>query len=159
LYKAKEHFKSAKWATAMRILIFNWRDIKNPEAGGAEVHLHEVFRRIAPRAEVTLVSCRFKGCQKSETIDGIKVIRVGNRFLFNFAAFWHFVTRLKDDGFDIIVDDVSKVPLFTPLYREVDAHILQKDSLRGWVQKYGGRIDRHGDTWIQYCKYPLRCKP
>ncbi|MCK4242803.1 MAG: glycosyltransferase family 4 protein [Dehalococcoidia bacterium] len=116
MYKAKEHFKSAKWATAMRILIFNWRDIKNPEAGGAEVHLHEVFRRIAPRAEVTLVSCRFKGCQKSETIDGIKVIRVGNRFLFNFAAFWHFVTRLKDDGFDIIVDDVSKVPLFTPLY-------------------------------------------
>lgn len=100
----------------MKILIFNWRDIKNPEAGGAEVHLHEIFRRIAPRAEVTLVSSRFKGCQKSETIDGIKVIRVGNKFLFNFAAFWHFVTGLKNESFDIIVDDVSKVPLFTPLY-------------------------------------------
>ena len=100
----------------MKILIFNWRDIKNPEAGGAEVHLHEVFGRIAHRAEVTLVSSRFKGCQKSETIDGIKVIRVGNKFLFNFAAFWHYVSRLRNESFDIIVDDVSKVPLFTPLY-------------------------------------------
>ena len=100
----------------MKILIFNWRDIKNPEAGGAEVHLHEIFKRITPRAEVTLVSSKFKGCLKSETIDGIKVIRVGNKFLFNFAAFWHFVTVLKNESFDIIVDDVSKVPLFTPLY-------------------------------------------
>ena len=29
----------------MRILIFNWKDIRNPEAGGAEVFTHEVAKR------------------------------------------------------------------------------------------------------------------
>jgi len=100
----------------MKILIFNWRDILNPEAGGAEIHLHEIFRRIAQRADITLVSSKFEGCHKSETIDGIRVIRVGNKFLFNFAAWWYFVTRLKSETFDIIIDDINKVPLFTPLY-------------------------------------------
>jgi len=100
----------------MKILVFNWRDIRNPEAGGAEVHLHEIFARIAQKVDVTLISSMFKGCRKSETIDGIKVIRVGNKFLFNFAAIWHFVVRLKSADFDIVVDDINKVPLFTPLY-------------------------------------------
>ena len=30
-----------------RVLLVNWRDIRNPEAGGAEVHLHEVAMRMA----------------------------------------------------------------------------------------------------------------
>jgi len=30
----------------MRILIFNWRDIKNPEAGGAEVVNKELVERL-----------------------------------------------------------------------------------------------------------------
>ena len=29
------------------ILLVNWRDIAHPEAGGAEVHAHEIFRRLA----------------------------------------------------------------------------------------------------------------
>jgi glycosyltransferase involved in cell wall biosynthesis len=100
----------------MKILVFNWRDILNPEAGGAEVHLHEIFTRIAQEADITLISSRFKEAPKSETVDGIKIIRVGNKFLFNFAALWHYMTRLKRANFDIIVDDINKVPLFTPLY-------------------------------------------
>ena len=31
----------------MKILILNWQDIKNPFGGGAEVHMHEIFKRIA----------------------------------------------------------------------------------------------------------------
>jgi hypothetical protein len=39
----------------LRILVFNWQDIRNPLAGGAEVHLHEIFSRIARLGhEVTL---------------------------------------------------------------------------------------------------------
>jgi len=29
----------------LKILIFNWRDIRNPEAGGAEVFTHENAKR------------------------------------------------------------------------------------------------------------------
>ncbi|RLB13547.1 MAG: hypothetical protein DRG35_06745 [Deltaproteobacteria bacterium] len=101
----------------MRILIFNWRDIKNPEAGGAEVHLQEIFKRIAKKGhEVILISSKFNGCKDSEVIDGIKVIRIGNKFNFNFAATFYYLTKLRKEKFDIIVDDISKIPLCTPLY-------------------------------------------
>ena len=33
----------------MRILLVNWNDRANPHAGGAEIHLHEIFGRLAAR--------------------------------------------------------------------------------------------------------------
>ncbi len=33
----------------MDILWFNWRDIRNPEAGGAEVYTHEIAKRLAEK--------------------------------------------------------------------------------------------------------------
>jgi hypothetical protein len=30
----------------MKILVANWRCIKNPEMGGAEIHFHEIFKLI-----------------------------------------------------------------------------------------------------------------
>ena len=30
-----------------RILLINWQDIANPQGGGAEVHAHEIFKRVA----------------------------------------------------------------------------------------------------------------
>src|SRR5207302_1905108 len=71
--------------SSMKILIFNWQDIRNPLAGGAEVHLHEIFSRIARMGhEVTLFCSSFRGAEAEETIDGIRVIRRGGRHLFNF---------------------------------------------------------------------------
>ena len=102
----------------MRILAVNWRDIKNPEAGGAEIHLHEILKRfVAKRHEVTLISSKFRGCRSHEEIDGIKIMRIGNKYLFNFAFFWHYITKKLNYGdFDVIIDDVSKIPLSIPLY-------------------------------------------
>jgi hypothetical protein len=31
----------------VRILLANWNDRENPHAGGAEIHLHEIFGRLA----------------------------------------------------------------------------------------------------------------
>jgi len=31
----------------VRLLVVNWQDRENPEAGGAEQHLHEIFGRLA----------------------------------------------------------------------------------------------------------------
>jgi len=39
----------------VRILWFNWQDIKNPDAGGAEVFTHEVMTRLTKMGyEITL---------------------------------------------------------------------------------------------------------
>lgn len=101
----------------MKILIINWQDIKNPLAGGAEVHLHEVFSRIARMGhDVTLMCSSFPGSAPEETINGIHVLRRGGRYLFNFRFVFEYLVRLRKMEFDIVVDDMNKIPFFTPLY-------------------------------------------
>ena len=101
----------------MRILIFNWQDISNPLAGGAEVHLHEVFSRIARRGhEVTLYCSRYPGAKAEEEMNGIHVIREGGRLLFNYRVAPKYFSTFKKQTFDLVVDDMNKIPFYTPLY-------------------------------------------
>lgn len=101
----------------MKILVVNWQDIKNPLAGGAEVHLHEVFSRIARLGhEVTLICSSFRHAPSEETIDGIRVLRRGGRYLFNMRFTFEYLVRFRSMPFDIIVEDMNKIPFFTPLY-------------------------------------------
>lgn len=101
----------------MRILVVNWQDIKNPLAGGAEVHLHEVFSRIAKMGhEVVLFCSSFRGALPEEDLNGIRVIRAGGRYLFNFRFAWTYLSKFRNEKFDIVVDDMNKIPFFTPLY-------------------------------------------
>jgi len=47
----------------VRLLLVNWQDRDNPQAGGAEIHLHEIFGRLAARGhEVTLLCGGWPGC-------------------------------------------------------------------------------------------------
>ena len=71
----------------MNILALNWQDLTNPMAGGAEVHLQELLKRIVGKGhEVTLFCSGYDGCLPEETIDGIRIIRRGNRYSFNWIA-------------------------------------------------------------------------
>lgn len=100
----------------MNILLLNWQDVTNPLGGGAEVHLHEIFRRIAAHGHsVTLFCSRYKGSAGEETIDGISIVREGGRNLFNYRVYPRYVRDFRGK-FDIVVDDVNKIPFFTPLY-------------------------------------------
>lgn len=107
----------------MKILIINWQDIKNKFAGGAEVHLFEIFKRIAKKGhKVTLLCCKTKDLSHREIIDGIEVIRIGNRPFFNWFVPYYYLRFLKNQNFDIVIDDINKIPFFTPIY--VDKPIL-----------------------------------
>ena len=65
----------------MNILMLNWRDIRNPDAGGAELHLQEIGSRWSKLGhDVSLFSASFSHGLKSEDIDGVKVQRIGNKF-------------------------------------------------------------------------------
>jgi glycosyltransferase involved in cell wall biosynthesis len=109
----------------MRILILNWQDIKNPQAGGAEVHLHEIFSRVAGLGhEVTLFCSSFPGAPARETIDGIRVVREGGRYFFNFRVFFRYVTRLRKERYDVVIEDMNKIPFFTPLYVRRPLHFI-----------------------------------
>ena len=101
----------------MRILIFNWQDITNPLAGGAEVHLHEVFERIAAAGhDVTLFCSRFAGAREREDLRGIHIIREGGRSFFNYLVPKKYFSSFKAQKFDLVVDDMNKIPFYTPIF-------------------------------------------
>ena len=101
----------------MRILVINWRDIRNPEAGGAEVHLHETFSRIAEWGhQVTLLCCRFPGAAESEHVNGIEVIRLGGKWTFSLTAPWHYRRHLSHRSFDVVIEDINKIPALLPWF-------------------------------------------
>ena len=100
----------------MRILIFNWRDIKNPEAGGAELFTHENAKRwVAKGHDVTLFTSRFPNCKCEEIIDGVKIIRDGGKYTVYWKAREHYKKQFQGE-FDVIIDEVNTLPFFTPLY-------------------------------------------
>ncbi|HWO90032.1 MAG TPA: glycosyltransferase family 4 protein [Gemmatimonadales bacterium] len=99
----------------MRILLVNWQDRTNPQAGGAEVHLHEIFGRIAARGhEVHLLCSGYDGAEPRAVVDSIAVHRVSSRYGFALkgrAAFRDLVRQLAPD---VVVEDVNKIPLYLP---------------------------------------------
>lgn len=104
----------------MRVLVVNWQDWTHPEAGGAEIHLRETFRRIVDRGHrVDLLCVAHPDAPAAETLDGINVIRRGrSRATFNFAVPRVWRSALSRNAYDVVVDDLNKVPFYTPLYVE-----------------------------------------
>ncbi|MCX6142316.1 MAG: glycosyltransferase family 4 protein [Ignavibacteriales bacterium] len=101
----------------MNILVLNWQDIKNPLGGGAEVHLHEIFKRVVGLGHsVTLYCSKFPGATETEEIDGLRVIREGGRSLFNFHVPRRYQSQFRKEGFDVVVDDINKIPFYTPWF-------------------------------------------
>ena len=99
----------------MRLLAVNWQDLDNPQAGGAEIHLHEIFGRLAQRGhEVTLLCGGWKGAAPLATRDGISIHRVGTRHSFPFLARRYYVDVLMRQREHVLVEDINKIPLFTP---------------------------------------------
>ena len=98
----------------MRILVVNWNDRENPHGGGAEVHLHEIFGRIAGAGHrVDLLASGWPGSGQRAFLDGIDVHRVGTRYSFQFNARRYFRERLIGNQYDVIVEDLNKIPLYT----------------------------------------------
>jgi len=96
--------------------VVNWQDRTNPQAGGAEVHLHEIFGRLAARHEVHLLCSGWRGAAPEEAVDGMHVHRVSTRYGFTFrarAAFRRLAAQVRPD---IVVEDVNKAPLNLPRY-------------------------------------------
>ncbi len=101
----------------MKFVAFNWRDPHHPEAGGAEVHLHEILRRFVARGdEVTLLASGFSGGAPREWIDGVEVLRRGRWFDANWALRRAYERELRGRRFDLVIEDINKVPFFTPTF-------------------------------------------
>jgi len=104
----------------LKVLAINWRDIKNPEAGGAEVHIHEILKNLVSWGhDATLMSAGWPGCIEEEIVDGVRVIRRGHWYDANFTIPVHAARLLKKENFDLVLEDINKLPFFMPLYTSV----------------------------------------
>lgn len=104
----------------LRILVINWQDRLNPQAGGAEVHLHEIFGRLAAAGhQVSLLVSRWRGAPARDIVDGMDVTRTGGRYSFPVHVQTAFRKLTADHTYDVVVEDINKVPLFTPRWSEI----------------------------------------
>jgi len=98
----------------VRILVLNWQDHENPQAGGAELHLREIFSRIVSHGhQVDLLCSSWPGAAPRVALDGIEVHRVGTRHTYPFLARPYYSAQLARRGYDCVVEDLNKVPLYS----------------------------------------------
>ncbi len=99
--------------------VISYRDIRHPEFGGAEVIMYEIFRRFAQEGHrVTFITGHWPGAPERETIEGLEILRGGNQYTFNFVA-PRLLRRLLDrEKVDLVVEDINKIPFFSPLFQK-----------------------------------------
>lgn len=94
--------------------------------GGAEVHLHEILRHAVGQGhEVTWLACSYPGAAAEEMgEDGIHYRRRGNWRLANFTLPGLLKDELRRGGYDLIVEDINKVPFFTPCHTRLPVLVI-----------------------------------
>jgi len=103
----------------LRLLVVNWQDRKNPRAGGAEVHLHETFGRLAAAGhEVTLLVSGWEDAAARDRVDGMDVRRAGRRNSFPLFVRGVYRKLRTERSFDLVVENINKLPLLTPAWME-----------------------------------------
>jgi glycosyltransferase involved in cell wall biosynthesis len=99
----------------MNILLLNWKDIKNPVVGGAELIAFEFARKLVKDGHSVTFFCRaFPGCVKEEVIDGVRIVRRGALLTVYFEAFFYYQSLQKKP--DVVIDMVNTLCWQTPLY-------------------------------------------
>jgi glycosyltransferase involved in cell wall biosynthesis len=101
----------------VQILFLNWRDVRSPKAGGAEVFTHEVARRLASRHTVTWFSSQAEGQPEDEEIDGVRVVRRGSETTTRLFA-PAFARRARCD---VVVEEINTLPYFSPAWSSAPA--------------------------------------
>src|SRR3990172_10247830 len=101
----------------LRVLVLNERDPRHPAAGGAEVHVAEVSRRMAAMGfEITQAACGFPGAAASEDQDGLRVWRLGPLGAYYPRVAWTTARETRRGRFDAVIEHLNKVPFRAPVY-------------------------------------------
>ncbi len=105
--------KAATPRGPLRIVAVNFRDPAHPEAGGAELHLEEILLEGVRRGhQVTWLASGFPGGAREAEHRGMRVVRRGSWWNFNFIVPFVLRSEFSDPAPDLVVEDVNKVPCF-----------------------------------------------
>lgn len=137
-----------------RILVINWQDLANPLSGGAEVHLQENLKRLSASGfDVTLLCSNFAGGKSSLMWEGVRILRRGGRFDFNWQVPFLVRRLLKEEKFDVIVEDINKIPFYSPLYQPLPVLAVVPHLFATTVFH---EINALLASYIYVCEYPVR---
>lgn len=147
----------------MNILILNWKDIKHPQVGGAEIIVYELARRLVKnKHDVTWLCRSFKGAKSKEDIEGIKIIRRGNLLSVYLHAPYYYYS-LKDKP-NLVIDMSNTIYWQTPLWVKYSKKLAYLNQLAQEVFDYeyskpvaffGKLIERL--QYLTYKKIPFAC--
>lgn len=133
----------------MNILILNWRDPKNPLAGGAEKLNLEILRPFIDRGDQAIWYAQtVKGMPKEEIINGVKIIRFGNSFTHLF--FWpFFLWSGKFRKVDFIIDSIHGTgylsSIFSPKIKKII--LICEVAQNIWDEMLPFPINKIGKIW------------
>ena len=101
------------------LLAVNFRDPAHPEAGGAELHLEEILVEAVRRGlRVTWLASGFPGGSPEAEYRGIRVMRRGAWWNFNWLIPGVLRREFRDVPPDLVVEDINKVPCLTPWWSD-----------------------------------------
>ena len=107
-------------ASRCRVLVLNERDPLHPKAGGAEVHVAEISRRLnAMGYEITQLATGFSGSARQERAYGMSVRRLGPLASYYPRAVLETIVQTRRDRYDVVVEHLCKVPFCAPAYSKV----------------------------------------
>jgi glycosyltransferase involved in cell wall biosynthesis len=100
-----------------RVHVLAWRDLEDVEAGGSEVHAHEVARRWAAAGlDVTMRTSWAQGRAPIVRRDGYRVVRKAGRYLVFPRAILSEIAE-RHGHWDAMVEIWNGVPFFSPVWR------------------------------------------
>lgn len=137
-----------------RILVINWQDLANPLSGGAEVHLQENLKRLSASGfDITLLCSNFDGGKSTLTWEGVRILRRGGRFDFNWQVPFLVRRLLKEEKFDLVIEDINKIPFYSPLFQPLPVLALVPHLFATTVFH---EINALLASYIYICEYPVR---
>jgi len=93
-----------------------WKDLKHPQAGGAEAINEAITSRLAHDGhEIILLVSGFPDGAKEEICDGYKIIRMGNRYTVYWHAYKYYKNNLRGWA-DVVIDEMNTIPFFCKFY-------------------------------------------
>ncbi len=114
--------------------MLNERDLTHPLAGGVEVHLDEIARRLVAQhgIEMTVLCAGFEGGAEEEVRDGVRYVRFGER---GFSYYAMLPGRAREEiatgEYDLVVENLCKLLFFSSFYLRGVPHLALVHHLFG----------------------------
>ena len=131
------------------VVLFNWRDSKNPEGGGSERYVEAMARGLVEHgARATIFCAAHAHAPADEVVDGVRYVRRGDHLAIYVLGALQLLLR-RFGKVDLVVDVQNGLPFFTRLVTRAPVVVLVHHVHREqWPVVFPGLLGRVG-WWIE----------